>query len=212
MPARRSTVAVPFAVKLAAFTKVDPSGPRIWSETVPAVPVTTQLTPYFPPRRMTGATLVIAKLDRLSRSVAFLAALMDSGAEFVAADMPLANRLTVHILAAVAEHEREAISARTKAAMAAAKARGRVFGNPNGAAPFRRAEKGNVAAVAAEIANADNYAADIRPIIEDIRAGGITSLQGIAQELTKRGILTARGTTGWDATRVRRLLARASGA
>src|SRR5882762_2686410 len=78
----------------------------------------------------TGATLVIAKLDRLSRNVAFISNLMESGVEFVAADMPMANRLTVHVLAAVAEHEREMISERTKAALAAAKARGIKLGNP----------------------------------------------------------------------------------
>jgi DNA invertase Pin-like site-specific DNA recombinase len=70
------------------------------------------------------AVLVIAKLDRLARSVSFIANLMDSGVEFVAVDMPQASRLTLHILAAVAEHEREMISARTKAALAAAKVRG----------------------------------------------------------------------------------------
>ena len=76
------------------------------------------------------AKLVIAKLDRLSRNLAFIATLMDSGVEFVAVDNPHANRLTVHILAAVAEHERVMISERTKAALAAAKARGTQLGNP----------------------------------------------------------------------------------
>src|SRR5437016_4640707 len=76
------------------------------------------------------ARLVIAKLDRLSRNLAFIAALMESGVEFVAVDNPHANKLTVHILAAVAQHERELISARTSAALKAAKARGKRLGNP----------------------------------------------------------------------------------
>ena len=77
------------------------------------------------------AKLVIAKLDRLSRNLAFVAALMESGVEFVAVDNPHANKLTVHILAAVAQHEREMISERTKAALQAAKKRGQRLGNPN---------------------------------------------------------------------------------
>src|SRR3954449_713724 len=81
--------------------------------------------------RRLGATLVIAKLDRLARNVAFVSNLMEAGVEFVAVDFPQANRLTIHILAAVAEHEREMISARTKAALSAAKARGTKLGTPN---------------------------------------------------------------------------------
>jgi DNA invertase Pin-like site-specific DNA recombinase len=81
--------------------------------------------------RKRRAVLLIARLDRLARNVAFIANLMDSDVEFVAVDMPHANRLTIHILAAVAEHEREMISQRTKAALAAAKARGKKLGNPN---------------------------------------------------------------------------------
>lgn len=80
------------------------------------------------------ATLVIAKLDRLARNVAFIANLMDGGVDFLACDMPHANRLTLHLLAAIAEHEREMISQCTKAALQAAKARGKRLGNPNGAA------------------------------------------------------------------------------
>src|ERR1700740_245238 len=78
--------------------------------------------------KATGATVVIAKLDRLARNVAFISNLMESGVEFVAADMPMANRLTVHVLAAVAEHERAMVSQRTKAGLAAAKARGQRAG------------------------------------------------------------------------------------
>jgi DNA invertase Pin-like site-specific DNA recombinase len=91
------------------------------------------------------ARLVIAKLDRLSRNLAFIAALMESGVEFVAVDKPHANKLTVRILAAVAEHEREMISERTKAALQAAKARGVRLGNPQ----LAKAAKRSVAAVRA---------------------------------------------------------------
>src|SRR5215469_5908263 len=92
--------------------------------------------------RRQKATLVIAKLDRLARNVAFIANLMESRVDFVAVDMPQANRLTVHILAAVAEHEREMIVARTKAALAAAKARGKRLGWAN---PARQGEQAKAA-------------------------------------------------------------------
>src|SRR4051794_41223702 len=85
--------------------------------------------------RRTGGTLIIAKLDRLARNVAFVSNLMESGVEFTAVDFPQANRLTVHILAAVAEHEAKAISLRTKAALAAAKARGTKLGGDRGISP-----------------------------------------------------------------------------
>ena len=94
-----------------------------------------ELTRAIDACRKHKARLVIAKLDRLSRNLAFVATLMDSGVEFVAVDNPHANKLTIHILAAVAEHEREAISERTKAALAAAKARGKRLGTPG---PGRR--------------------------------------------------------------------------
>jgi DNA invertase Pin-like site-specific DNA recombinase len=156
--------------------------------------------------KATGATVLIAKLDRLARNVAFIANLMESGVEFVAADMPMANRLTVHVLAAVAEHEREAISQRTRAALAAAKARGKKLGNPNGAKALRGL--GNAAGVAAVKAAAVQHCGRVMPVIEAIRAEGVASLKGIAWELNVRGILTARG-GHWYATTVRNLLARA---
>ena len=157
--------------------------------------------------RATGATVIVAKLDRLSRNVAFIAALMDSGVDFLAADMPMANRLTVHILAAVAEHEREMISARTKAALAAAKARGTRLGNPNGARALQGL--GNAAGVAALRAKADRHAGQVMPVVDAIRTEGIVSLNGIARELNARGVLAARGGV-WNASRVRNLLGRST--
>src|SRR5260370_29481903 len=96
--------------------------------------------------RKRRATLVIAKLDRLARNVAFISALMESGADFVCCDNPNASPLLLHMLAAFAEHERQQISERTKAALAAAKARGTKLGNPRAAeaAAIARAAKGNM--------------------------------------------------------------------
>ena len=152
------------------------------------------------------AILVIAKLDRLARNVAFVANLMESGAEFVAVDMPMANRLTVHILAAVAEHEREAISARTKAALATAKARGRHLG---WSIRGRREEQARASRRGANSGRfrADVFAANVVPIVESIRASGIVTLSGIADALNARGVKTARG-GAWHATTVRNVMLR----
>jgi DNA invertase Pin-like site-specific DNA recombinase len=155
--------------------------------------------------KVTGARLLIAKLDRLSRNVAFITALQESRVKFVCADMPDATELTVHILAAIAQHERKAISDRTKLALAAAKRRGTKLGNPNGARALRGV--GNDRAVEAIKARADAFAEDVIPIIADIRSGGITSFKGIARELNARGILTARNRT-WHPATVRSLIAR----
>src|ERR1700730_8788399 len=132
------------------------------------------------------AKLVIAKLDRLSRNLAFIAALMESGAEFVAVDMPHATKLTIHILAAVAQHEREMISERTKAALQAAKKRGQRLGNPG----IAEAAKLGRAALKA---NARRFAANVRPIIEEIVRAGATSHNAIAAKLNERNVRTARG-------------------
>jgi DNA invertase Pin-like site-specific DNA recombinase len=122
--------------------------------------------------------------------------------EFVACDFPQANRLTIHILAAVAEHEREMISQRTKAALAAAKARGVKLGNPNITAEVQA--KGAVAGLTVRQRKAAVRAADLQPIIARIQAAGATSLRAIAAELDARGIPAPRGGR-WSATAVMRV-------
>lgn len=148
--------------------------------------------------RKEKATLVIAKLDRLSRNLAFIANLMESGVEFVATDMPHANRTMLQMMAVFAEHEREMISKRTREALAAAKARGVRLGSPN---PRKGSEIGN----AIKKAKADQFAANILPIIEGIQKSGITTLRGIASALDARGVKTTRGQQ-WTGTSVRRIL------
>lgn len=157
--------------------------------------------------KVTGSQLVIAKLDRLSRNAAFLLNLRDSGVSFVAADMPHANSLTSGVMALVAQQEAEAISKRTKEALQAAKRRGKVLGNPNGAAALHRAGKGNIAAVATIKAKADEHAKDRISVIESLKAEGIVSLGAIAAALNERSIKTPRGGT-WHKTSVKNLLAR----
>jgi len=155
--------------------------------------------------KVTGATLIIAKLDRLARNVHFISGLMETGVDFVAVDMPEANRFTIHIFAAAAEHEREMASQRTKAALQAAKARGVKLGNPNGAAHLKGF--GNDQAVAAIQEAAQHFAEELRPIVEDIRAHGVASIRGICSELNRRSITTPRDRQ-WHPTGVARLLSR----
>jgi DNA invertase Pin-like site-specific DNA recombinase len=155
--------------------------------------------------RLHQATLVIAKLDRLARNVHFVSSLMESGADFVAVDFPQANRLTVHIMAAVAEHEAAMISARTKAALAAAKARGVKLGGDRGNICAIAAE-GRLAAARRRAADADRRASDVAPVIAELKGAG-ASLRRIAEELADRGIPAPRGGT-WSAVQVSRVLAR----
>jgi DNA invertase Pin-like site-specific DNA recombinase len=154
--------------------------------------------------RLHGATLIIAKLDRLARNVAFISNLMESGVDFHAVDFPQANRLTVHILAAVAEHEAKVISERTKAALAAAKRRGVKLGGYRGTTISKAMRKASAEAVAKR---ADARAADLMPTIAELQAAGATSLRAIAAGLNERGIPTARGGK-WSAVQVQRVLDR----
>ena len=156
--------------------------------------------------KVTGATLVIAKLDRLSRNAAFLLTLRDSGVRFAAVDLPEANDLTVGIMALVAQQEREAISKRTKEALAVARSRGVRLGNPNGAAALA-GWQGRCAAQGGHCAQRRPACADLAPVVEDIRSGGATSLRAIAGELNARGMLTRRGGR-WHVSTVMNLLDR----
>lgn len=168
--------------------------------------------------KVTGATLVIAKLDRLSRSASFTLTLRDSGVHFICCDMPEANDLTIGVLAVVAQAEAEATSRRTREALAVARKRMssegqgahrhvKRLGNPNGAAALRRADKGNTAAVAKVRSRADQRARDLAPVIDKIRSGGALTLEAIAAELNGREMMTPRGGR-WHASSVRNLLRR----
>lgn len=141
------------------------------------------------------AVLVIAKLDRLARNVAFIANLMEARVKFVALDIPQATDFTLHIMAAVAEQEAKMISKRTIDALAAAKARGVKLGSPVDTSEQARA----VLSKRAE-ARREQY----RPIVADLRKRGINTLAGIADALNARGIKTPRGGE-WSATQVQRL-------
>ena len=155
------------------------------------------------------ATLLVAKFDRLARNVHFISGLMESGVDFAACDMPEANKLTIHVIAAVAEHEREAISRRTKEALQAAKARGVRLGNPGNMDAGDRA-RGRALGREARTRAARAWAEDVLPVIEEIRAAGTTSLHGIAAALNRSGTPARRGGR-WQAAQVRRVLALADG-
>ena len=156
--------------------------------------------------KRTGATLLIARLDRLGRNVAFLAALMDGDVPFICCDNPAATRLTLHVLSAVAEHEARMISERTKAALAAARARGvRLGGHREGAHVLSSKDRTRGHAVATAEANA--FASDVASQIEELKADGASSLAQLAAGLNERGIATRRGST-WTITSVARVLAR----
>jgi DNA invertase Pin-like site-specific DNA recombinase len=141
--------------------------------------------------RQTGATLLVAKLDRLSRNAAFLLNLRDSSARFQALDLPEANTLTVGVLAVIAQHERETISARTRAALAARRARGLALGNPRDLTAY--AKRASALGCAANHRKAVARAREVAPQIEAARAEGRESLRAIAEYLNALEITTPRG-------------------
>ncbi|NVN97290.1 recombinase family protein [Candidatus Nomurabacteria bacterium] len=160
---------------------------------------------------MTGATLIIAKLDRLARNVAFISRLMDSGVDFVAVDFPQANRLTVHILAAVAEHEGKMISERVRLALTAAKARGTKLGSPKSNLTAESKALGSKKGNIAKAEQADMFALKVKPRIEQYVSEG-QNLSQIANSLNDTNILTARGKTGaWTPQAVKNAIIRYKG-
>jgi DNA invertase Pin-like site-specific DNA recombinase len=154
--------------------------------------------------RLLGATLLVAKLDRLARNVQFTATLLKSSVKFTAVDFPDANNLTIHILAAVAEHEAVVTGTRTKAALAAAKAKGTKLGcgNDKIAAYAKRGAKASAAKRSAKVAKRNT---DLIPRINHYRAEGAVTLRQIAARLNDDGVATARGGE-WSAVQVSRVM------
>lgn len=159
---------------VAAFTEVE-TGKKAHTANRPELEEALKLC------KKTRATLLIAKLDRLARNVHFISGLMERGVEFVAVDNPHANKLTVHLMAAFAEHEREEISSRTKAGLERAKARGVKLG-----------WHGKILA-RANAARARAQTKELRPLIRQIRKSGKATVRAIMEELNRRGIKTLRG-------------------
>lgn len=158
--------------------------------------------------RRKRATLIIAKLDRLARNVAFISSLMESKVDFVAVDFPTANTLTLHILAAVAEYEGKMISARTKAGLEAAKARGQRLGPPKSNATPEGRLKGSARGGLSRQFEADAFAQGVTPIIHDYKKQGF-NLSQIARQLNEDSEPTPRGKIGaWTAQGVKNVLLR----
>ena len=155
--------------------------------------------------RLRRAVLLIAKLDRLARDAHFLLGLEKSGIDFVAADMPFANRLTIGIMALVAEEEAKAVSARTKAALAARRARSLPLGNLASLYPGTAATTARARAIWSK--KAADHAAMVLPAIQEMRSGGM-SLRAVARELEQRGFTTVQAGT-WTASQVSAVLQRA---
>lgn len=171
--------------------------------------------------KLTGATLVIANISRLTRSVYFLSTLMESNVDFVACDNPHATKVMLQLLTVIAEDEVRSVSQRTKAALQAAKVRGPYFCEKRGRMTFplgyaalqnltpEGAEKGRAAGLKASKSNADAFASNILPVIDELKRQGATSYLQLAGRLNEAGILTARKKKGaWTAQSVKNCLAR----
>src|SRR5690349_19665693 len=151
--------------------------------------------------RKAKVPVIVAKLDRLSRDVAFISGLMTHRVPFIVAELGAdADPFMLHLYAALAEKERALISARTKAALAAKKAQGVKLGNPRAAETIGRAH-------AALRAEANQFATNVLPIVHAIQRSGLSSLRQIAEALNARGVRTARGAQ-WHSSTVRNLLTR----
>lgn len=166
--------------------------------------------------RIHRAKLLVAKLDRLARNVAFISTLMESGVKFVAVDMPDVNEMVVHILASVAQGEAKAISERTRLALAAAKARGKQLGGVRTVKATGKvwdlasvAHQGRSESLKVRRQHRDRFIADIVPMIEEKQRQGATSLCLIADALNAEGAPAPRGGM-WTATQVQRVMARAA--
>ncbi len=153
--------------------------------------------------RQASATLVIAKLDRLSRNVAFIAQLMEAEVEFVACDLPAANRFTLHVMAALAEQERQLIRERTKRALAAIKARGATLGTPANLTDTRRVKRNQCCRRAARTSPIKSQAT---ALIVHLRQSGLSYWQ-IDHRLNEEGFASHRG-RGFGPTQLRRLFKR----
>lgn len=159
--------------------------------------------------RLHRVPLVVAKVDRLARSKGFLERIIASGVDVRFCDLPkiegATGRFILQQMAAVAELEAGLISTRTKAALAAAKERGKKLGGNRG---VKLSADAQASGRAAQAARAAARGQDLAPVIEELQAAGVVSLEGIARALQERGIPTARGGTRWAATQVSRVLAR----
>tara|TARA_R100000654_G_C2681211_1_gene127309 strand:- start:35 stop:727 length:693 start_codon:yes stop_codon:yes gene_type:complete len=156
-----------------------------------------------------NATLIIARVDRLTRNLAFLTALLESGVQVIACDIPqmhspAATKFVLQLMANIAEYEGELISERTKKALAAKKARGHKLGTPT-------PEKGAKAGGAATKASIDEWTEELRPIVQELRTYGCDTLEKMGKGLEARGARTFRGNTTWALSSVRNLVKRIEG-